>query len=89
MITFSNYSYRLEGQKQKPTNVAIGHFDGVHLGHQKLLKTLADPAAVVSFYPRPEVVLKKISSARYLFSREQKVRAFKELGIASFFRDQI
>jgi riboflavin kinase/FMN adenylyltransferase len=43
-----------------PTRIALGNFDGVHLGHQKILSTLTEEvqekggySTVVSFYPHP------------------------------------
>ncbi len=47
-----------------PTTLAIGDFDGVHLGHQEVLRTakrIADEnsehAAVMIFHPHPRVIL--------------------------------
>lgn len=37
--------------------VTWGVFDGVHLGHQALLRALGKPAAVITFDPHPEEVL--------------------------------
>jgi len=55
---FSSYS--------RPSAVAIGNFDGIHLGHQKILKFLEDKAGehgllslVLTFSPHPEKVLGK------------------------------
>ncbi len=48
----------------RPTAVAIGNFDGVHVGHQRILKTLVAAAikdglqsVVLTFSPHPEKVL--------------------------------
>lgn len=72
------------------TSVTIGNFDGCHLGHQKLIKetiytakNLGAKSAVVSFSPRPDEFFSKQSEAQ-LFTRSQKERAFKELGLDYF-----
>ena len=48
----------------EPVCAAIGNFDGVHLGHQKLIeesKRHNIASAVLTFYPHPSVFLKKIA----------------------------
>ena len=85
MIQLSKYSYGQIGQKIVGTHLAIGHFDGCHQGHIELIKSLPHPPAVASFYPRPSTVLSSQASNQYLFTREQKPRAFKELQIQRFF----
>jgi riboflavin kinase/FMN adenylyltransferase len=57
--------------------VAIGNFDGVHLGHRALLRRMrawADaegrPAAIVTFFPPAKVLFQGMS---YLASREEKL----------------
>lgn len=49
-----------------PTVMALGFFDGIHLGHQCVIRTakqIADEkgykSAVMTFYPHPSVVLGK------------------------------
>ena len=47
----------------EPVCAAIGNFDGVHLGHPKLIeecKRHGIASAVLTFYPHPSVYLKKI-----------------------------
>ncbi len=74
------------------TAVAIGKFDGIHLGHQKLLKHILDKkqqgmkAAIFTFDPSPAVFFKMkkgedISSVPQLLTRDEKRRKFKELGV--------
>lgn len=73
----------------KNTVVTTGNFDGVHLGHQFLLRQLVSMAhdkgsqsVVVMFYPHPREVL---SSGKidfyYLSSQEDKYRIFEQCGV--------
>ncbi|WP_067838471.1 bifunctional riboflavin kinase/FAD synthetase [Amphibacillus sediminis] len=68
---------------------AIGFFDGIHQGHQKVIQTakqLAEQSnqklAVMSFTPHPSAILKK-DKARitYLTPLEQKEAILAELGV--------
>ncbi|NLV72188.1 MAG: bifunctional riboflavin kinase/FAD synthetase [Actinobacteria bacterium] len=81
----------LEQVRKSPAQgraVAIGVFDGVHRGHQRILRRAAEEAAatgalatVVTFYPHPEAVLRPGSAPRMLTSVERKGRLLEELGL--------
>jgi len=65
----------------------VGTFDGVHLGHQALLRSMVDdahtrglPAAVATFFPHPRVVLGR-SPAAYLTLPDEKARQLQLHGI--------
>ena len=65
----------------------VGTYDGVHLGHQALLRALVDdahtrgvPAAVVSFFPHPRVVMGRTPPA-YLTLPEEKARQMQLIGV--------
>jgi riboflavin kinase/FMN adenylyltransferase len=60
--------------------VTIGNFDGIHLGHQAILRTvvararaLAAPAVVFTFEPHPRKVLRPDSAPALLTTLEQKL----------------
>jgi len=68
--------------------LTIGSFDGVHLGHQYLIRQLvlgahaADaPAVVLTFHPHPVVVLRGITGDVYLTLPEERMNLFLELGV--------
>lgn len=66
--------------------MALGNFDGVHLGHRHVLESLVRvaeglPTAVVSFYPHPVRVLRGDREPRALSSLREKRERFGELGV--------
>jgi len=69
--------------------MALGYFDGVHLGHQQVIKTAVNIArskgqksAVMTFHPHPSVVLKKMTKrSDYLTPSEEKIKLMEELGV--------
>jgi len=73
---------------QGETLLTIGVFDGVHAGHRYLLKKLQQRAAeknllsgVVTFSPHPQSILHQHNQLPWLSNLEDRVRAFRELGI--------
>jgi len=68
--------------------VTIGNFDGVHRGHQTLIRSMAeaahaagDPAVVITFHPHPAVVLGRRSGAFYLTTPEERAALIAGLGV--------
>jgi riboflavin kinase/FMN adenylyltransferase len=72
--------------------VTIGNFDGIHLGHQLILRRLVEeahrekcPAVVISFEPHPKMVLHPERRPFYLISSlEEKIRLLAGLDIDTF-----
>jgi len=67
--------------------LAIGVFDGVHLGHQQIIRqTVADAqhheaiALVVTFDKHPNVIVAPDKVPPLIYSRPQKLRAIQSLG---------
>ena len=68
----------------EPVCAAIGNFDGVHLGHQKLIyecKRHGYKSAVLTFYPHPSVFLKKIPNYPLITPLEIKTDIISRFGI--------
>lgn len=68
--------------------VSIGMFDGVHIGHQAIIKTLVSGAhaekrksIVITFFPHPAVVLGKVMGPYYLTSPEERASILLRLGV--------
>lgn len=68
--------------------VTVGNFDGVHRGHQLLVREavarareLDVPAVVLTFFPHPEKVLRPESGIRLLTTRAQKTQLLERLGV--------
>lgn len=72
----------------QPSLVTVGVFDGVHRGHQTLLRQLAEHAhaegylaVVLTFFPHPDVVLRGIEGRYYLTTPQRRAALLGELGI--------
>jgi riboflavin kinase/FMN adenylyltransferase len=77
-----------EGTFAAPSNLSIGVFDGVHLGHRYLLgKVMASARAsghlsgVVTFDQHPEELLAPHKEIRYLSTPAEKLQLLGELGL--------
>ncbi|HSB29629.1 MAG TPA: bifunctional riboflavin kinase/FAD synthetase [Pyrinomonadaceae bacterium] len=73
---------------QRPTVLTLGVFDGLHLGHQLIMRTVVERARVVNaiptvitFDPHPRAVLHPESAPPLLQTFDQKIEAFGVLGI--------
>jgi riboflavin kinase/FMN adenylyltransferase len=73
---------------QRPTVLTLGVFDGLHLGHQLIVRTVVERASalgvvptVITFDPHPRAVLHPESSPPLLQTLDQKVEGFGVLGI--------
>ena len=73
-----------------PVSLAMGFFDGVHLGHQRVIEIARQAArkqhlalAVLTYNHYPALVYKKLSyhDRRYLTLWPLKLRLFKQLGV--------
>jgi riboflavin kinase/FMN adenylyltransferase len=76
-----------EFPKLAKATVTSGTFDGVHLGHKKILKTLIDTAkasnsesVVITFWPHPRMVLQPDQNTKLLASLEEKIELIANEG---------
>ncbi|MBR4732209.1 MAG: bifunctional riboflavin kinase/FAD synthetase [Lachnospiraceae bacterium] len=79
-------SESVDFQLNRETAIAIGKFDGVHVGHRRLLEEILEKkkdgfeACVFTFDVSPAVLF-GFGDGKVLSTREEKRRIFKELGI--------
>ncbi len=75
-----------------PMALAIGNFDGLHLGHQALLAKLVETArqyqitpAVMTFEPHPREFFAPHNAPARLSSMREKLECFEEVGVEKVF----
>ncbi|MGA8224256.1 MAG: bifunctional riboflavin kinase/FAD synthetase [Candidatus Acidiferrales bacterium] len=73
---------------RKASVVTIGNFDGVHLGHQRILAGVVERAratdlmaAVLTFFPHPSRILRPEAAPALLSTLPQRLAAFEAAGM--------
>lgn len=75
-------------QSPKKSVVTIGTFDGLHIGHQKILKSVVQEAkkenlcsVLLTFFPHPRIVLQEKSEMKLIHTIDEKIELLKSTGI--------
>ena len=83
LIKFEDYILKYNS----PLAATIGSFDGIHLGHQSLMKEVVETAiknncksAVITFEPHPLTIIKNVVRQN-ITSLEEKCLIIEKLGI--------
>ena len=89
-----SHPYAKECIIQEPIVLALGFFDGIHLGHKEVITTAKKVAekrgykvAVMSFNQHPSVIFQNVDpdSIQYVSPLERKKELLKELGVDIFY----
>ena len=75
-------------QSTKKTIITIGTFDGVHIGHQKIVEKLIENAknrnaesAILTFFPHPRMVLQDQTEIRLLNTIDERTSLLEKKGL--------
>ena len=78
----------LEYKPSRESIVTIGTFDGVHIGHRKIITDMVVKGKkenlltiLLTFFPHPRMVLQKDSNIKMIDTINEKKNIFKKLGV--------
>ena len=68
--------------------VTIGTFDGVHIGHKKIIERLIQAASendlesiILTFFPHPRMVLQKDANIKLINTMEERSQILQKTGL--------
>ena len=81
--TINNYDH-----KKQSSVLTIGTFDGVHIGHQKIIQRLneikngdVERSMILTFYPHPRRVLDQSNDIKMLTTMDEKIQLLEKFGL--------
>jgi len=82
------YSTSTFNTTEKTSIITIGTFDGVHIGHQEIVKNLVknaneknDKSVIFTFFPHPRMVLQKGGDLKLLTTLQEKIALLEKTGL--------
>lgn len=71
---------------ENPSAITIGTFDGVHVGHKKIIKNLIEKSeglstTLLTFFPHPRMVLQQDSNIKLINTIEERIQLLEKTGL--------
>ena len=71
---------------ENPSAITIGTFDGVHLGHKKIIDNLIEKAdglstTLLTFFPHPRMVLQQDSNIKLINTIDERIQLLETTGL--------
>lgn len=76
----------------KETVITLGTFDGIHLGHQQIIKKVVECSEkenlrniVITFHPHPRKVINPELNIKLLTTTDEQIKILEQLGVENLF----